>query len=55
VTSETYGASLLAALYHLQIVISDEMGFQVTYVKMEEKWTEVSYIPALLPCNIGRD
>jgi len=35
VSSETYGVSLLAALNHLQIVISDEMGFQVTYVKME--------------------
>ena len=54
-TSESYGVSLLAALNHLQLEISDEMGFQVTYVKMEEKLTEVSYIPALLPCNIGRD
>jgi len=50
VTSEAYGVSLdlLAALNHQQIVISDEMGFQITYVKMEEKWSEVSYIPALL-------
>ena len=30
---------------HLQIVITDEMAFQVTYVKTEEKWTEVTSLP----------
>jgi len=46
--------SLLTALNHLQIVIGDEMAFQVTYVKTEEKWTEVTSLPyslAILVCD----
>ena len=52
-TSETYGVSLLAALNHLQIVISDEMGFQVTYVKMEEKWTNICSSSVLSETKLG--
>ena len=37
--SEAPRVSLQAALIHLQIVTSNEMGFQLTYVKTEEKWT----------------
>jgi len=40
VTSEAHGASLLAALYHLQI--ADEMAF---YAKTEEKCTQVTSLP----------
>ena len=43
--SEALRASLLAALNHLQIVISDEMAFQVSCVKTEEKCTEVTSLP----------
>jgi len=45
VISEAPRVSLLAAVNHLQIVISDEMGFQLTYVKTEESWTEVTSLP----------
>jgi len=45
VTSEALGVSLLAALNHLQTLITDEMAFQVTYVQTEEKCTEVTSLP----------
>jgi len=55
VTSEAYGVRLLAALNHLQIAISDEMAFQVTYVKMEEKWIEVTTLLTPVQYWMGLD
>ena len=40
--------SMLAALNHLQIVISDEMAFQVTNVK-DQRDVDWGYIPCLSP------